>query len=172
MLASKIDQMIPLLISLFINNSIKAESYSYEGLLLEALDSSCEWVSEVNPDAIIRIHAGNQTGSYIGNLIWKGEELSPWFHSRSNGYSTIYWNLQSKFPKGIIIPFVGNIPARTLVRSPFPHPKELKQKPRKVLISGLGGGLWYSGIKDIRKKEKLLAAAEGFWKARNSCGFF
>jgi hypothetical protein len=46
---------------------------------------SCQWISEVTPDAVIRFTSTNGVGSYKGALLYKGKRLMAFQEGQSQG---------------------------------------------------------------------------------------
>lgn len=58
---------------------------------------SCQWVSEVTPDAVIRFSSTNGVGAYKGALVYKGRRLTAFQEGQSQSYD---WFLERQSPQG------------------------------------------------------------------------
>ena len=124
---------------------------------------SCEWISEVTPDAVIRFNKTNGTGSYVGGIFYKGKRLMDFREGQSMGWGSLWWGtgLDDGGPRQVII-FRGNQVVRGTPGKPAPG-------PQRVLIVGLGSSLWYGRDSNWRSEGTLLTAAEGFWRTSPKC---
>jgi hypothetical protein len=124
---------------------------------------SCEWVSEVTPDAVIRFSSTNGTGAYYGNLIYQGKRQMPFQEGQSMGYGSNWWStgLDDERPYPVVV-FRGNQVLRGTLGG-------IPSGQQRVLLVGLGGNLWYGINPQWREMPSLLTAAEGFWRTTSGC---
>lgn len=134
---------------------------------------SCIWISEVIPEAIIKIKNFNQEKWLVdlkADLIFKEKLIGELIMGEPNGYGSKWWSweiIQGKSLKGggRLVPFLGNYPARGSVLDK----DYIVKSPRKVLFVGMGSNLYYT--KEYRNKMELISAAEGFWRLGENCYF-
>ena len=128
---------------------------------------SCQWVSEVTPDAVIRFSSTNGVGSYNGVLLYKGKRLMTFQEGQSLGYGSNWWSTgQQDGPSGQVVVFAGNQVVRGTPG--FWNGKRPKSTQRFLLV-GMGSALWYGDSQRWRDNHTLLTAAEGFWRASSQC---
>ena len=128
---------------------------------------SCQWISEVTPDAVIRFTSTNGVGVYTGDLLYKGKRLMVVQEGQSQGYGSNWWSTGGQDgPSGQVVVFAGNQVVRGTAG--FWHGKRPNDTQR-VLLVGLGSALWYAGDQRWRDEPTLLTAAEGFWRASSKC---
>ena len=132
-------------------------------------NKKCLWISEVIPEAIIKIN-DDKRFSFRAHLIFDKKIVAEIELREPNGYGSKTWGWVTKnedkvFGKGgRLIPFFGDKPARGLKwdKSLFLN------NPRKVIFVGMGSDLYYSGF---RGQKRLITAAEGLWRLENNCMF-
>ena len=129
---------------------------------------SCEWISEVTPDAVIRFSSTNGVGTYKGVLFYQGKRLMPFQEGQSQGYGSNFWigGSGETAPSGTVVVFSGNQVVRGT--SGFWDGKRVKGAQR-VLLVGLGSSLYYGRDQTWRNQQALLTAGEGFWRSSPGC---
>jgi hypothetical protein len=128
---------------------------------------SCQWISEVTPDAVIRFTSTNGVGSYKGALLYKGKRLMAFQEGQSQGYGSNWWSTGGKDdPSGQVVVFAGNQVVRGTAG--FWSGKRPKDTQR-VLLVGMGSALYYGRDQRWRDDHTLLTAGEGFWRASSGC---
>jgi hypothetical protein len=133
----------------------------------QSFSYSCEWVSEVTPDAVIRFSSTNGVGSYKGSLLYKGKLLLAFQEGQSQGYGSNWWSTGGQEdPSGQVVVFSGNQVVRGTTG--FWDGKRPKDTQR-VLLVGMGSALYYGRDQRWRDDHTLLTAAEGFWRASSGC---
>ena len=129
---------------------------------------SCEWVSEVTANAVIRFSSINGVGTFNGVLFYEGRRLMAFQEGQSQGYSSNWWRSpDQKGKSGAVVVFSGNQAVRGtpgLWRG-----DDRRNGVQRVLIVGLGRSLWYGRDFSWRDEPTLLAAAEGFWRTSPGC---
>lgn len=136
-------------------------------LAQQSFPYSCEWVSEVTPDAVIRFTSTNGVGSYKGALLYKGTRLMGFQEGQSQGYGSNWWSTEAQDgPSGQVVVFAGNQVVRGTIG--FWNGKRPKDTQR-VLLVGMGSALYHGRDPRWRDDHTLLAAAEGFWRAISEC---
>lgn len=124
---------------------------------------SCQWISEVTPDAVIRFSSTNGTGAYFGTLFYQGNRLMPFQEGQSMGYGSHWWSTGRDGERSdSVIVFRGNQVARGT-------PGGAPSGQQRVLLVGLGSSLWYGVNPQWREMPTLLTAAEGFWRISTGC---
>ena len=124
---------------------------------------SCEWVSEITPEAVIRFTSTNGTGTHYGNLFYRGQRLMSFQEGQSMGYGSYWWSTGQEDDRlEQVIVFRGN----QVVRG---APGGTPSGHQRVLVVGLGSSLWYGQNPQWREMTTLLIAAEGFWKTSDGC---
>ena len=168
------------------NNSIE-EMFGYQfnqfrkqyigvfGLLLPLLlplptspamaSSSCLWVSNSHPEALIQFGEISPLGVFSADLVWKGKIIRSLLMGQPNGYGSRWWAYEGKGKEmvggGRLLTFRGNQPTRGV------HPDKLSNtQPKQALLVGLGSDLYYT---DSREDWDLIRAAEGFWLIPANC---
>ena len=128
---------------------------------------SCQWISEVTPDAVIRFTSTNGVGSYKGALLYKGKRLMAFQEGQYQGYGSNWWSTGGQEgPSGQVVVFAGN---QVLRGTPgFWNGKRPKDVQR-VLLVGMGSALYYGHDQRWRGERTLLTAGEGFWRASSGC---
>ena len=128
---------------------------------------SCQWVSEVTPDAVIRFTSTNGVGSYKGALLYKGKRLMAFQEGHSQGYGSIWWSTGGNDdPSGQVVVFAGNQVVRgTAGFWSGTRPKDTQ----RVLLVGMGSALYYGHDQRWRDDHTLLTAGEGFWRSSSGC---
>lgn len=123
---------------------------------------TCEWISEVTPEAVIRFTSASGVG-YDGNLFYRGKRVLRFQEGQYQGYGSHWWSSGEGDDnvKGVVV-FRGN---QVLRGTPGAPP----QGPQRVLLVGLGSTLWYADQLQWRSQEPLLTAAEGFWRTASGC---
>ena len=132
-------------------------------------NQECLWISEVIPEAIIKIN-DNKLFSVRADLIFDKKIVGEIEMIEPNGYGSKSWGWVTKNENkelvrgGRLIPFFGDKPARGLKwdKSFFLN------NPRKVIFVGMGSDLYYSGFRD---QKRLITASEGFWRLDKNCQF-
>ena len=130
--------------------------------------SSCQWVSEVTPDAVIRFSSTNGVGTYNGILFYKGKRVIPFQEGQAQGYGSHRWSSGEK-ASGSIVQFIGHQVVRG---TPKLMGAGRPQGVQRVLIVGLGSDLYYASDPSWRSETTLLTAAEGFWRWSSGCRSF
>ena len=70
---------------------------------------SCEWVSEVTANAVIRFSSTNGVGTFNGVLFYEGKRLMAFQEGQSQGYSSNWWRSpDQKVKSGTVVVFSGN----------------------------------------------------------------
>ena len=70
---------------------------------------SCQWISEVTPDAVIRFTSTNGVGVYTGALLYKGKRLMVVQERQSQGYCSHWWSTgEQDGPSGQVVVFAGH----------------------------------------------------------------
>lgn len=124
---------------------------------------SCEWVSEVTPEAVIRFSSTNGTGTHFGDLFYRGQRQMSFMEGQSMGYGSHWWSMGLEDERlDPVIVFRGN----QVVRG---TPGGAPSGQQRVLLVGLGSSLWYGVKPQWREMPTLLTAAEGFWRTSPGC---
>lgn len=128
---------------------------------------SCQWVSEVTPDAVIRFSSTNGVGTYNGALVYSGRRLMAFQEGQSQGYGSHWWRSAAEHdPSGQVVVFAGDQVVRGT--SGFRAGRRAKGVQRLLLV-GMGSALYYGRDQRWREDHTLLTAAEGFWRAPSGC---
>lgn len=136
-------------------------------LAQQSFPYACQWVSEVNPDAVIRFSSTNGVGTYNGALLYKGKRLMPFQEGQSQGYGSNWWSTGGRDdPSGAVVVFSDD----QVVRGTTEFWDG--QRPRgaqRVLLIGMGSALYYGQDPRWRENRTLLTAGEGFWRSSPGC---
>ncbi len=132
-------------------------------------NKECLWISEVIPEAIIKIN-DDKRFSFRADLIFDKKIIGEIEMREPNGYGSKLWGWVTTNENkelgsgGRLIPFFGDKPARGLKwdKSFFLN------NPRKVIFVGMGSDLYYFGF---RSQKRLITAAEGLWRLDKNCQF-
>ena len=132
-------------------------------------NKECLWISEVIPEAIIKIN-DDKRFSFRADLIFDKKIIGEIEMREPSGYGSKSWRWVTKNENkelgsgGRLIPFFGDKPARGLKwdKSFFLN------NPRKVIFVGMGSDLYYFGF---RGQKRLITAAEGLWRLDKNCQF-
>ena len=129
---------------------------------------SCEWVSEVTANAVIRFSGTNGVGTFNGELFYKGKPLMAFQEGQSQGYGSNWWSGSNEKDKPrTVVVFSGNHAVRGT--SGLWRGGDRRKGVQRVLIVGLGRSLWYGHDFSWRDEPTLLTAAEGFWRTSPGC---
>jgi hypothetical protein len=128
---------------------------------------SCEWVSEVTPDAVIRFSSTTGTGTYNGSLLYKGKRLMNFQEGQSQGYGSHWWSTGREDDRSErVVVFSGD----QVVRGTAGFRDDRRPKgAQRVLLVGMGSALYYGQDHRWRYDHTLLTAGEGFWRASPGC---
>lgn len=128
---------------------------------------SCEWVSEVTPEAVIRFTGTNGVGAYRGALTYRGRRLMAFEEGQSQGYGSHWWSSGAENgPSGQVVVFAGD---RVVRGTPGVWEGRRPAGVGRVLLVGLGSALYYGSDPRWREDRALLTAAEGFWRLSPGC---
>jgi hypothetical protein len=129
---------------------------------------NCTWISDVTPDAVIRLGPVVGFNSQKGGLFYKGQKIMSFRHAQAMGYGSHVWSVHDEDTPNEVIVFSGNQVLRAMSSRIIPkHPE-----PRRVIIVGLGSSIWYGQNPNWRSDHELLAAGEGFWRVSKQCPSF
>ena len=133
----------------------------------QSLPYSCQWVSEVTPDAVIRFSSTNGVGTYKGALLYKGKRLMAFQEGKSQGYGSNWWSTGGQDnPSSRVVVFAGNQVVRGTAGS---WNGNRPKGTQRVLLVGMGSSLYYGRDESWRNDRTLLTAAEGFWRTSSKC---
>ena len=128
---------------------------------------SCEWVSEVTPNAVIRFSNTNGVGTYNGALLYKGKRLMAFQEGQSQGYGSNWWSSGGEdAPSGAVLVFSGN---QVIRGTPGFWGGNRPLGAQRVLLVGLGSALYYGRDQRWRNEQALITAGEGFWRSSPGC---
>lgn len=132
-------------------------------LAQQSFPYSCQWVSEVTPDAVIRFSSTDGVGTFRGALLYKGKRLMAFQEGQSQGYGSNWWRTGGeRDASGAVVVFSGDQVVRgTSGKRP--------KGAQRVLLVGLGSSLYYGQNQRWREDLTLLTAAEGFWRTSPGC---
>lgn len=128
---------------------------------------SCEWLSEVTPEVVIRFSDTNGVGTYRGALFTRGRRLMAVQEGQSQGYGSHWWSSGGgSGPSGQVLVFAGD---RVVRGTPGIWEGRRPTGVGRVLLVGLGSALYYGSDPRWREDRALLTAAEGFWRLSPGC---
>lgn len=136
-------------------------------LAQQSFPYSCQWVSEVTPDAVIRFSSTNGVGTYNGAFLYKGKRLMAFQEGQSQGYGSNWWSTGGQDdPSGSVVVFSGDQVVRGTAG--FWNGRRPNGSQR-VLLVGMGSALYYGQDQRWRDDSTLLTVGEGFWRISPGC---
>ena len=130
---------------------------------------SCEWRSEVTPQALIQFPALSKKDfsktEWQGELIYEGETISSiYLDWMSEGLSGYRWSIDPKKERSweSVLLFKGEYPVRG-------RSNNAANYARRVILVDLGRNLWYSDKREQIKLPEIYSAINDFWHVSNKC---